>query len=220
MPQLTKHLSLGDEQFMASDDTLTSYLWSFCSMILEVRQLIHSRNAARPHLPPARFADMFAPSIDQLSFLPLNAHYSLPVPFTSTWDEWYQTHTRKMVFSPTHLYTGHWRGYYTYHWDSTHDPPMTDIRFQRREEDSPNGDIVEVHAEDCLDGVDRFNVTGRFSFCDDSYTFRGLKVYRHGTRWEWRLKMTPLGLVGFWGGSGRPMRRHGMVWLWKCEEER
>lgn len=170
---------------------------------------------------------------------PVTSSYDLPLPFADNsarslnWDSWYFRHSREVV--KAHLFEGTWNGYYTYFRSffsamNQLDPPMVQIKFVQRQsaaDHDDDEDEVEIISRDCKDGVGPFGVVGRVSHVDDAFTFCGFKAYgdditdgmRAGVTWNWKLKCTPFGLVGYWGIAQEDdeLERNGCVWLWKTQ---
>lgn len=76
-----------------------------------------------------------------------------------------------------------------------------------------------MEARDCCDGIDRFTLFGTFYEKDGVIGLAARKQYSN-YGWDWDCRLTPFGLVGFWGKWNRSeqrMLRRGVVWLWKEE---
>ncbi|KAF2172989.1 hypothetical protein M409DRAFT_16939 [Zasmidium cellare ATCC 36951] len=229
MQQLEKSLAMHEDAYLRRDESSKAYFWGLCFMILRVRKVLHTRPAARPY-HTAAVPYMTLPTATDIDMRPTNSSYQLPLPFgdpsspISNWDNWYVTHSREMA--KEYLFEGTWSGYYTYFRSfvpslERFDPPMVQIRFVRRQ--ASHGEpteALEVAADDGVDGIGSFVVRGSVSQVDDVFTFRGHKAYGDGAgiMWNWKLKLTPLGMIGYWGRvqDNDELYRNGSVWLWKA----
>ena len=223
-PQHQMKLVLGEQ--------ICDYLWTLAWTIIQIRNGIKNRQSIWPFDDAARVPHISPPSISAMPLQPLRDDYDLPLPFSGQFDHWLEDQVKCMA-AEEYITTGHWQGYYTYfghfHLAASarqFDPPMKNIQFTR---DSLDGlelvasgapDSLYVVAEDCHDGIDSFTVKGSMMKIDGDMRFKGTKTYTHGRNyWDWNLRMTPFGLVGFWGrASSQGFRRNGSMWLWKVED--
>ena len=217
---------------LVQGEKMTDHLWTLVWTIIQIRNGIKNRLSIWPFDDAARVPHISPPSISGSLLQPFGVNYELPLPFSGKFDEWYQTHIKSMA-AEEYITTGHWQGYYTYfghfHLAASarqFDPPMKNIQFTRDSLDglelvagsAPNR--LYLVAEDCHDGIDSFTVKGSMMKIDGDMRFRGTKTYTHGRNyWDWDLRMTPFGLVGFWGRArAQGFRRNGSMWLWKVED--
>ena len=242
MPQVSRSLRMQDIPYLQRDETMKAFLWSLCTMALTLRSSLKRRRDVWPYNHAANKPHITPPKASQLPLQPLNDHYGLPTPFSrrpvellgrstssfSNWDSWYYQHTSAAFHSPSFLTEGTWCGYYIHFGveEGLVDPPMTDIRFQcfdhprQAEHTFDETEAMNLHATNCVDGIDRFDVHG--TICDRNRTieFNARKQYRNGTGWDWDLRLSPFGLIGYWGVKNvheNRLSRYGIVWLWKNE---
>ena len=240
MPQVYRGLRMSDDPWMIRDEGSKSFLWALCSMALTLRSGLRTRLAAWPYNNAAVVPHISLPKAWQIPLRPLNDSYGLPLPFSrkavellgrtttsfGSWDSWYHQHNSASARSLT---DGEWCGYYAHFGVQAAwlDPPMTEICFRVKDgsalsEWNPmEQPFVEVEALNCVDGIDKFDISGTLSFRDRETVFVGQKVYQNSpTRWDWNCRLTPFGIVGYWGHAsaedGR-MSNYGIVWLWKKE---
>ena len=209
-----------------------TFLWALCEIIMFTRSSMRTRQQAWPYNSAAIVPDIALPRASQI---PLQHHLVLPFAKPQNFDKWYTKHNESIFTSPDYFTRGTWGGYYTYMGQSM-DPPMININFREVPTPHYRPDKLRLRAEGCRDGVGPFNLTGGFTHSDrdangngrGEVEFTAMKEYtNNGTAWLWDLRLTPFGLVGFWGpheghGPGHVhhnarIRRLGMVWLWKEE---
>ncbi|KAK4506942.1 hypothetical protein PRZ48_000675 [Zasmidium cellare] len=232
MQELEQSLGMHEDHYMRFDETDKGYFWGLCFTIFRFRGYMQARPQPAADFPAtARYIPL--PTAKEVDLRPANASYQLPLPFGNRnagaldWDDWYVTHSREMGRGG--LFDCEWRGYYTYYrsWIPSLDrldPPMHRIRFVRRESsDGEPAAALEVTADDCVDGLGPFTVEGNVSQVGDVFSFQGYKIYGDGNtaggdvNWHWKLKLTPLGMTGYWGmlQDNGELFRNGSVWLWK-----
>lgn len=209
-------------------------------MALTLRSGLRTRLAAWPYNNAAVVPHVAPPVAWQIPLRPSNDSYGLPLPFSrkavellgrntssfGSWDSWYHQHSFALAHSLTE---GLWCGYYAHFGIQAAylDPPMTEIRFRVKdgssisEWDSMEQPSVEIEALNCIDGIDSFNISGTLTVRDRQTVFMGQKQYQnHPTDWDWNCRLTPFGLVGFWGRVYEEESRvsnYGALWLWKKE---
>jgi len=138
----------------------------------------------------------------------------------------------KTVTSKEFIETGEWVGYYSYGSSLTRSPsfdfPMEKIKLRVRSTTS-NESISDADGVAAAQPSTVLHISGRGE--DNVGKFRILgdihpdgraplvKTYEQGFGWNWETKMTPWGLMGFWGAE-EDGSRHGWVWLWKKEWSR
>ncbi|KAK5112794.1 hypothetical protein LTR85_011128 [Meristemomyces frigidus] len=179
--------------------------------------------------------------------IPITQDPPLPFAKSFTFNQWYAQHNDRLSSTADYLTEGSWCGYYTLLGPNIEhvDPPMTNIKFHLIPTPHSPPDELSLKAEGCRDGAGSFTITGAFrkhpeatdaqndrlKSRGDEIAFTAVKQYTNsGTSWQWDLRITPFGLVGFWGllgGSDRGrgstwlvtlgMERYGVVWLWKEE---
>lgn len=243
MPQVFRSLRMQDEPYLMRDDSMKGFLWALCTIALTLRSTLRTRLAAWPYNNNATVPHISFPKASQIPMRPLNDSYTLPLPFSrravellgrstssfSGWDSWYDQHNAAFARTITNLTEGTWCGYYVHFGVQAAwlDPPMTEIRFRLKGErpfsgiNSLDTGFVNLEALNCVDGIDTYDLDGTLSFRDREVAFIGQKEYHSTpTRWDWDLRLTPFGLVGYWGHAqpeeGRTSR-YGIVWLWKKE---
>ena len=234
MPQLDKSLKMHHDELLRGTDT-SSFLWSICTIALALRAYLKTRQAAWPFNSNARVPYIRPPLSDQIPMQPLNHSYDLPLPFTATmiydgqamrttrfgdqWEHWYQHHSGAMLQT---LHEGTWCGYYIHSLEmqpSWFDPPMVDIKFVSRR-DKIDDSVLNLRAEDCTDGIGSFDLHGQAHAGEGIVKLYLQKDYQdRNISWDWDCRLTPFGIVGYWGSwsSNDEMRRNGLVWLWKKE---
>jgi hypothetical protein len=240
MPQVLESLRPPDEPYLTRDDSMKEFLRALCAMALTLRSGLRTRLAAWPYNNAAVVPHISLPKAWQIPLRPLDDSYSLPLPFSrkaiellgrtttsfGSWDSWYHQHNSAFA---RRLSEGAWCGYYVHFGvpPASLDPPMTKIYFRVKDgaassEWNPlEKPCVDIEALDCVDGIDKFDISGTLSFRDREISFFGRKAYQNNlTRWDWDCRLTPFGIVGYWGHT-RPedgrISRYGIVWLWKKE---
>lgn len=224
---------------------LTPTLRALDDLIRSVRAFLYSRSRIWPYNDDAQVPYIPLPENTQIPFRPLDDAYNLPLPFArprsseshlierSDWEEWFHVHSLALFSSEDFLTKGKWRGYYR-HFHTTPSgeedpmasyipPPMYNIGFRLAgqsvaDNGKEGGDrrvAVEVRAEGAYDGNGRFTLSGTIALVDRAVQFRGVKRGL-GETCYWDCRLTPFGIVGFWGreDDGTP---RGSVWLWKEE---
>ena len=234
MPQAFKSLYKTDVR----DDNVKSFLLALSAMALTLRSGLRIRLAAWPYNNAAIVPHISFPKAGQIPLRPLNDSYGLPLPFSrkavellgrSTtsfggWDSWYHQHNAAFARS---LMEGEWCGYYVRYGVSSIDPPMTETHFRTKdgstldEWNPTENPFVEIEALNCIDGIDKFDLSGTLSFRGREIGFVAQKEYQNSsTRWDWDCRLTPFGIVGYWGhrrSEDARLSRYGIVWLWKKE---
>ncbi|GIZ40655.1 hypothetical protein CKM354_000398400 [Cercospora kikuchii] len=221
---LERALGASRGRTLVSGDTMTVHLWNLCWMILQIRASVKTRLAAWPYNDSARVPYIPVPAVADISSQPLQTRYEIPLPLENEFDEWYQNHTTAMA-TEEYMTKGRFKGYYCYFGTFALapprlDPPMMNINFTK-DQDAQIKDQLCLKAENCVDGVDTFVIQGSIQagYSDNTPLFRAKKRYSHGTMWDWQLRLTPFGLVGYWGTlSDEGLQRNGSVWLWKSED--
>lgn len=239
MPQIFKNLNMQAEPYLARDDSMKGFLWALCTMALTLRSTLRTRLAAWPYNNNAHVPHIVFPKAPRIPLRPLDDSYSLPLPFSrravellgrsttsfSSWDSWYDQHNTAFANDLSNITEGVWCGYYVHFGVQAAwlDPPMTEIQIQitDRPADPVDGTIATIEALNCRDGIDTFVINGTLSRREREIVFLGEKRYYNGqARWDWDLRLTPFGLVGYWGATpaeNTRMQRYGIVWLWKKE---
>ena len=244
MPQAHKSLDMQEALYLSRDESMTSFLWALCTIALTLRRSLRARLAAWPYNHAAVVPYMTVPKITHIPLQPLSERYSLPAPFTrravellgpsttgfSSWDSWYRLHNYEAFQSLTCLTRGEWCGYYIHFGvrSAYLDPPMTNIRI--RLSATGFGEGIEIwpaeigaatlHATECRDGIDTFSIHGTIRCRDNEVKLSARKQYVDSTGWDWDLRLTPFGFVGYWGTKNAQdgeLKRYGIVWLWKKE---
>jgi hypothetical protein len=228
--------------FTPGSRTAQAFLQALGSMATTIRQTVRTRLRAWPYNDSARIPYVSPPQAWQIPLRPLNDTYTLPLPFTrkaidllgrsttsfSSWDSWYAQHNHAAWSSDDYLSSGTWTGYYMHFRSPAQslDPPMTDMRLETvyKEVDSLTWAVESKHVrvENGVDSVGEFTFDGVFTAtAEREIKLRGRKQYKHRTTgWEWDCRLTPFGIVGYWGRPGQnseTIRRMGMLWLWKTE---
>ncbi|KAI1073883.1 hypothetical protein F5B20DRAFT_476152 [Whalleya microplaca] len=129
------------------------------------------------------------------------------------WWSWYTTRVRDMA---RRLAEGEWHGVYTHGLSlgGQVDSPMENIYFRKSGVD---GDIYEVEAVNCTDGMGPFTLRGQVSTSDSACTVRFQKQYRQVVYTLDGL-ITPLGICGcYYLLPHRPSKPVGYFWLWRRE---
>lgn len=242
MPQVFRSLRMQDEPYLNRDDSMKGFLWALCTIALTLRSTLRARLAAWPYNDAAVVPHISFPTASQVPLRPLDDSYNLPVPFsrravellgrsTSSfggWDSWYDQHNVAFARNISNFTNGTWCGYYVHFGVQAAwlDPPMTEIQFRPQNSSATQLDPtepvrVDLEALDCVDGIDTFNINGTLEVRDREVVFTGSKEYQSSpTHWDWDCRLTPFGLVGYWGHiqseDGR-ISRYGIVWLWKKE---
>ncbi|KAI5369340.1 hypothetical protein Slin15195_G002160 [Septoria linicola] len=221
---LERVLGQGRGRRLLSGDTMADYLWGLCWTILQIRSGVSNRLSVWPFNDSARVPHIPHPAVEQIHMQPLSNDYELPLPFSNNFDQWFSKHIDAMA-AGEYLTSGKWQGYYIHFGSFTIaarqvDPPMKEIRFAP--DDPASSDVKDglpLIASNCHDGIDTFTIRGTFSKQDDGVVFDGKKRYTHGTVWDWKLRLTPFGLVGYWGTiREQRLHRSGAVWLWKVDD--
>ena len=234
-------LRMQDGAYLRIGDYMKVFLWALCDMVLTLRFTLKTRLDAWPYNSAAAAPYMKPPKLSQIPLRPLNDRYSLPAPFSrraieslgrstssfSSFDSWFDLHNYEQFRSQSFWTEGEWCGYYNTHAGTRYawlDPPMTEILFQFTGGDQHSeaeSEAAEVQALNCTDGIDRFDLQGTLSYHNRAVRFKGRKQYRNRpTHWDWDCRLTPFGLVGFWGKNhvhDDRLLRSGTVWLWKKE---
>ena len=163
----------------------------------------------------------FPPSYPKI---PLHRMVSAPIaPFTS--DDNLDACYIKSLTSKEFIEDGEWQGFYSFDIQLTNyprfDPPMKGIKFTVGSvtsfTDAVNELVVMTPYMSTLhvsangtDHVGDFRLGGQI-YADGRVNL--VKDYDQGPTWNWDVKMTPWGMIGFWGGEQGD--RYGYVWLWK-----
>ncbi|KAK5713299.1 hypothetical protein LTR17_017669 [Elasticomyces elasticus] len=210
--------------------TSSAFLMVLSTIALYLRTSIGKRLAAWPYNGAANVPYIQPPQIQQI---PIVTGVRPPLPFSESreWNSWYERYNEGLYTSPDYFTEGAWCGYYTGKGNTLRgsiDPPMIGIKFQVVPTPEYRPDELSLRATDCRDGQGLFDVTGGFTHSGDDETgdieFTALKQYHNnGQAWLWDLKLTPFGLVGYWGSDEQQygdhgefgMARLGLVWLWK-----
>jgi hypothetical protein len=241
MPQVRRSLQMQNDSRLSRDDSMKGFLWALCTVALTLRTTLRARLAAWPYNNNANIPHITFPRATRIPLRPLDDSYSLPLPFSrravellgrstssfSGWDSWFDQHNAAFVHNSANLTEGRWCGYYVHFGVQAEflDPPMIEIRFQLAERQGHQPDIADaiiahIEALNCRDGIDTFDIIGDLRWREREIEFRGQKQYHSGAAlWDWDLRLTPFGLVGYWGSMqdhGR-LTRYGIVWLWKKE---
>ena len=142
--------------------------------------------------------------------IPFPSLLDIPMPFSS--EGFLGTSHLRVMTSILFLEGGEWVGYYSYSLNLTHpnrvriDPPMTGIHFAS----NPELGVGGMQASG-VDSVGNFTLSGNFHA---NGVVQMTKTYDPMFFWDWSASMTPFGIVGYWGRSGR---YQGLFWLWKKE---
>ncbi|KAK4917897.1 hypothetical protein LTR49_014301 [Elasticomyces elasticus] len=210
--------------------TNSDFLMVLSIIAIYLRTSVGKRLAAWPYNGAANVPYIQPPRIQQI---PIVTGVRPPLPFgdSRVWNSWYERYNEGLYTSPNYFTDGAWCGYYTGMDDGLRgsiDPPMVGIKFQVVPTPEYRPDELSLRATDCRDGLGLFDVTGGFTHSGDDETgdieFTALKQYHNnGQAWLWDLKLTPFGLVGYWGSDEQQygghgefgMARLGLVWLWK-----
>lgn len=235
MPRLAKTIETQQISIFAQSSMPSTLLWALCSMVLTLRASLRTRQAAWPYNTAANVPHISPPTALQIPF-----EHGLAMPFTKSqqFGEWYGKHDEHLFSSPDYFSTGKWCGYYTHLGAQARwcDPPMVNIDFCVIPSSQHQPDELSLKAESCHDGIGPFNITGRLARSRMNVTenghrdvvFTAAKHYTHNNlTWNWDLRVTPFGMLGFWGriqndgrahtDDGSAMHRLGTVWLWKEE---
>ncbi|KAK5701249.1 hypothetical protein LTR17_022747 [Elasticomyces elasticus] len=212
------------------ETTNSDFLMVLSIIAIYLRTSIGKRLAAWPYNGAANVPYIQPPQIQQI---PIVTGVRPPLPFgdSRVWNSWYERYNEGLYTSPNYFTDGAWCGYYTGMDDGLRgsiDPPMVGIKFHVVPTPEYRPDELSLRATDCRDGLGLFDVTGGFMHSGDDETgdieFTALKQYHNnGQAWLWDLKLTPFGLVGYWGSDEQQygghgefgMARLGLVWLWK-----
>ena len=243
MPEVSRSLDMqNNEPYYSRDDSMKGFLWAICTIALTLRSTLRTRLAAWPYNNAAVVPHISFPRAGQIPLRPFNDSYSLPAPFSrravellgrstssfSGWDSWYDQHNAAFARNLSNITNGTWCGYYVHFGAqaASVDPPMMEIHFRTPHLSAAQLDPMErmrvdLEALDCVDGIAKFNINGTLVVNNREVLFIGSKEYKNSqTRWDWDCRLTPFGLVGYWGDmqseDGR-LSRHGIVWLWKKE---
>lgn len=231
--------------FPANNNT-SAFLWALCNIALWARTKIKQRLAAWPYNDAARVPFIGIPKAVQIPLQPLNDRYKLPTPFScppaelfgqltsssGAWDRWYRLHNYEAFRSKTYLADGTWCGYYIHfgmaNFNNGIEAPMMGIQFEVEEASPEYGPasherrVLHFHAKDCVDGIDSFSLNGSMTCLDRDVMLIARKDYQNfNFGWDWDCRLTPFGIVGFWGQwnllnqDHHSLNRHGLVWLWK-----
>ncbi|GAB7343856.1 hypothetical protein MBLNU457_1823t2 [Dothideomycetes sp. NU457] len=186
-------------------------------LALSVRTRSHpSQHGDRPKVPLANSKPW------------VNLGIEPPTPFWSgefggrrSWPRWLDNHNAAASQPEALNSSGEWIGIYeTGRKRRACDPMMVNIHFQvNRLADLPGHAIdgpripnaMLIRAENCVDGVGRFNLSGQINSKTGQFTMT--KHYAAGFSWPWEGAMTPFGFVGRWGHSRSPAS--GFFWLYK-----
>ena len=218
-------------------ESARAFLWAFRTIALDIRASLKKRLAAWPYNNAANVPHITTPNIYQIPLHPLSHRYTLPSPFPQhpakllrlhtvwdptfgNWDTWYHLHNYEAFKSPTYLTEGTWCGYYTYLGPQAGqlDPPMTEIRFQLQTLPQRDVERIGIVATNCVDGIARFDLLGSLIRVEDGIKLKARMNYLRRQPWDWDCRLTPFGIVGYWGTSGQDgLSRQGLVWLWKKE---
>lgn len=164
------------------------------------------------------------PSIDRIPFAKIVID---PItPFTPGLN--FDSRFLKCLTTREFIEDGEWLGYYSFNTTLRHqpgfDPPMERIRFRVTDsatsiitlEDGSEpipGQVSAWHVSSTgVDNVGDFHLEGQIH-ADGRVMLS--KRYDQGFGWGWEAKMTPFGIMGFWGPEEGA--RYGYVWLWKKE---
>lgn len=243
MPSLTKSLKMEGQWNLRANGDPSGFLWSLCMIALTVRVGVRTRLAAWPFNNAARVPHVDIPTVNQIPLRPIGDQYRIPAPFSrraiellgrsitsfSAWDSWYQLHTVALFHDTKQLTDGLWTGYYIHFGNDPLgplNPPMADIRFEVVA--APEGDgavdvaggrVWRLQANNCVDGVDGFELSATVLCSNYGVNITARKRYVHqGHGWDWDCRLTPFGIVGYWGLRNpnlSTLRREGIVWLWK-----
>ncbi|TKA28587.1 hypothetical protein B0A50_02914 [Salinomyces thailandicus] len=239
MPQLSKILMTQETGILPNGTEAKDFLWALCAVATALRRSLRTlpRRAPWPSTSAANVPNIPLPTALQLNFA---SNPDPPQPFSKSkafvlwFDHWNEAHA---FDNPDYFTRGTWCGYYTSLTLQPRghpiDPPMTNINFRVTPLPQGQAGAVKIEAEGCQDGIGPFDIRGRLGrrqineHGDTSGEVQMMcrKVYSNiRTSWYWDLRVTPFGLVGFWGGPAfgagsdeTGMRRLGLVWLWKEE---
>jgi len=185
-----------------------------------------------------RFRLMFGetPKLPLSNGIPwINLGIEPPTPFWSnelgtdrSWASWLGRHNAAASQFDSLNLSGEWIGVYeTARSSRGVDPMMVNIHFYldrtvghaEHEGDEPSVlDSMLIRADNCLDAVGRFNLSGQIDSSTGKFTMT--KHYTAGFSWPWEGAMTPFGFVGQWGRLGS--QRSGFFWLYNrswCERD-
>ena len=232
LPQLSNATNSLESRPLHLGIETKDFLRALCTTATILRTAQHTRQPAWPHDMATNVRDISIPTALQLPTMP---DPNLPFSSSGAFEDWYE-HCNESIFTTANYFTsGTWVGYYTHFDIASHqnDPPMVNIKFRRTPTIPGRPDELSIAAQNCLDGVGPFVLMGGFTHAemDENDQTSGdveltmLKQYTNGpTSWMWDLRVTPFGLVGFWGAEpwdGRHVQtgieRLGTVWLWKEE---
>lgn len=144
------------------------------------------------------------PSLDNFGFAP-------------SWGRWLRTNVDVLIED---LAQGEWVGYYTHriaHADIDDvDPPLRNIHFTSNP-DPADSDKVLLRAEDGVDSVGSFTLSGNLSRSTGMVHL--VKQYFGEQTHSWRQKgtLTPLGIAGHWYSADIPDDPLGFIWMYKKE---
>ncbi|EMD01048.1 hypothetical protein BAUCODRAFT_29429 [Baudoinia panamericana UAMH 10762] len=236
MPQLARSLAMQEDPILTRKyEGPKTFLWVLCSVALIARTAVRNREAAWPYNAAAQVPHIAPPKAAQI---PLDLHVNPPLPFAEpgSWNNWYKAYNLANLHDQNYFTSSAWCGYYTHFGMQARyqDPPMLNIRFQTPQIQLEGESHVRSHiiAPGCHDGVGAFTIHN-VRILETEYgevVFRALKAYTNNwSSWHWDLRVTPFGLLGFWGTNTNSIRsgfesdpgfginRMGMVWLWKEE---
>jgi hypothetical protein len=189
--------------------SLRSVLWEFCRIGLKFRKQLRMRQHAWPYNDTAVVPYVSLPTMRELrANVPVNSNKFLPLPYSDHCEQWLADYNRSVVKAPEYFTTGTWRGYYSFSdffmISNMLDPPMTGIKFRRVETAS---DEIKLVGENGGDGEGPFNLHLTLKDSGGEVDLRGDKRYLEAEpRWDWELKLTPLGLIG--KTSAKSVLRH------------
>lgn len=149
----------------------------------------------------------------------------LPLPYSPKPQNFLNSYHLPVMTTKEFIEEGEWTGYYSHGVDHNNltffDAPMHNIKLcvdgmtNRTSETPTNGRLsndntdIEVFGEG-IDSVGNFTIAGTIS---GNGVVALRKTYQAGFWWSWNARMTPWGIMGYWGSLSTD--RHGWVWLWK-----
>jgi hypothetical protein len=163
----------------------------------------------------------FQPKIWPLpSRIPFRDLLDIPKPLQDDSATKFTTAHMERMTSAEFLQSGEWTGLYCYGSSTTQtitfDSPMCQIHFDvdgvREDQHSGGETVLLVTSRTGKDAVGPFTLSGEVS---QSGAVRMYKSYTNsGFGWSWVARMTPYGIVGFWG-SDISHQIGGCIWIWK-----
>lgn len=152
-------------------------------------------------------------SVPTFTSIPFHLMMDVPLPFSpNAAINFASCHLAKMT-TADFLEDGEWAGFYSVPYrrgnSPSFDPPMHGIHFVVTANTNGQGTLnLQSTGEDA---VGAFDLEGKLAPGTGHISMK--KTYSGGSPvWDWVCIMTPVGIVGEWGGGGT---YGGGIWLWK-----